>query len=152
MCSSELKINAAIQQESVLKLSLMNLREEYEKKITEEIEKVREEEKVEAEAPIILLQSRHQSEIDYLKDLLCDKEESLKEIFERVETMTILEMELENELRETRSAFQDYINLTYPKLPPEQVEFILPPRQMCLHSHNPLCSVKPHKAQKRPQK
>lgn len=149
---SVLKINAVIQQEAVVQQSLKKMEAEYEKKIVEEVERVHKEEKVEAEAPIILLQSRHQSEIDYLKHMLCDKEESLKEIYKRVETMTILEMELENELRETRSAFQDYINLTYPKLPPEQVQFILPPRRMCQNNRNPPCSIKPHKAQKRPQK
>ncbi|XP_051880839.1 uncharacterized protein C6orf163-like [Pristis pectinata] len=149
---SELKIDADRQKEAVLQESLQSQRAEYEKIIVQEVAKARQEEKELAEGPILLLQSRHQSEIDQLKHLLCDKDVNLKEVYEHVETMTVLELELEMELREIRQAFQDYINLTFPNLPPEQVEFILPSRPMCRDSSNPLRGCKAHKAQKRPQK
>ncbi|XP_069743481.1 uncharacterized protein C6orf163-like [Narcine bancroftii] len=149
---TKIKIDAEIHYESVLQESLQSQKKEYEKIIKEEVAKARKEEQEIAERPIILLQSRHQSEIDQLKHLLCDKEVDLKEVYEHVETMTILELELETELRETRQAFQDYINLTFPKLPPDQLEFILPSRQICRDSSTTLHCWKPHKAQKRPQK
>ncbi|XP_059837261.1 uncharacterized protein C6orf163 homolog [Hypanus sabinus] len=147
----KIKINAEYQKESLVQESLQSQKAEYEKIILQEVAKARQEEKELAEAPIVVLQSRHQSEIDQLKKMLCDKDVNLKDVYERVETMTILELELEMELRETRQAFQDYINLTFPNLPPEQLEFILPSRPMCRDLSNPLRVCKPHKAQSRRQ-
>ncbi|XP_062924985.1 uncharacterized protein C6orf163 homolog [Mobula hypostoma] len=147
----KIKIDAEHQKESRVQESLQSQKAEYEKIILQEVAKARQEEKELAEVPIVVLQSRHQSEIDQLKKMLCDKDVNLKDVYERVETMTILELELEMELRETRQAFQDYINLTFPNLPPEQLEFILPSRPMCRDSSNALHICKPHKAQSRPQ-
>ncbi|XP_048386362.1 uncharacterized protein C6orf163-like [Stegostoma tigrinum] len=145
---TKLKTDAETQSQSILQETLEIQKAEYEEKIMMEVAKARVEEQAQAMEPILILQSRHQSEIDMLKRLLCEKEVDLKDVYNKVETMTILELELETELRNTRSAFQEYINLTYPNLAPGQADFILPPRQMCKDS---LTTNKPQNAQKRPQ-
>ncbi|XP_067882768.1 uncharacterized protein C6orf163-like [Heterodontus francisci] len=148
---TKLKADAEIKSQLILQESLQIQKAEYEEKIVAAVAKAHEEEKALAEGPILILQSRHQSEIDQLRKLLCEKEVDLKEVYNQVETMTILELELETELRNTRKAFQDYINLTFPNLAPGQAEFILPPRPMCQDSFTSL-TCKRHKAQKRLQK
>uniref|UniRef100_UPI00398F237D uncharacterized protein C6orf163 homolog n=1 Tax=Pristiophorus japonicus TaxID=55135 RepID=UPI00398F237D len=148
----KLKYDTEVQHQFILQESLQLQKEEYEAKISTEVAKARSKEKEQANEPIVVLQSRHQSEIDQLKCLLCDKEVNLKEVYDRVETMTVLELELETELQNTRTAFQDYINLTYPNLAPGQAEFILPLRPMCQDLGISLPTCKPHKTQKRPQK
>ncbi|GCC27154.1 uncharacterized protein C6orf163 homolog [Chiloscyllium punctatum] len=144
----KLKADAETQSQSILQETLEIQKAEYEEKIMAAVAKARDEEKAKAVEPILILQSRHQSEIDMLKKLLCEKEVDLKEVYDKVETMTILELELETELRNTRAAFQDYINVTYPDLAPGQADFLLPTRQMCRDS---LTTCKPQKVQKRPQ-
>ncbi|XP_048452870.1 uncharacterized protein C6orf163-like [Rhincodon typus] len=145
---TKIKTDAETQSQSILQEILEIQKAEYEEKIMSEVAKARAEEKAQAMEPIRILQSRHQSEIDMLKRLLCEKEVDLKDVYNKVETMTILELELETELRNTRAAFQEYINLTYSNLAPGQADFILPPRQMCKDS---LTTDKPQKAQKRPE-
>eukprot|EP00062_Callorhinchus_milii_P019275 gi/632973693/ref/XP_007903277.1/ PREDICTED: uncharacterized protein C6orf163 homolog [Callorhinchus milii] len=127
--------------------ALENQNKEFMEKIATEITVARSEEKKLAEEPIKELQVRHKSEIDQLKRIMCDKDANLQEVFEQVETMTVLEMDLESELRKTREAFQDYINLTFPKLAPGQADFILPSRPMCRDSTITFCSCKPPRKQ-----
>ncbi|XP_038654713.1 uncharacterized protein C6orf163 homolog [Scyliorhinus canicula] len=147
---TQLKSDAETQSQFNLQEGLDLQKIEFENKIKAAVAEAHEEEKANAKEPILILQSRHQSEIDMLKRLLCEKEVDLKEVYNKVETMTVLEFELETELRNTRQAFQDYINLTFPNLAPGQADFILPPRSMC-HDLPSALPFKPHKAQKRPQ-
>ncbi|XP_078069627.1 uncharacterized protein LOC144493919 [Mustelus asterias] len=146
----QVKFDAETQSQFNLQEALDLQKAEYEEKIIAEVAKAHEEEKAQAKEPIRILQSRHQSEIDMLKKLLCEKEVDLIEVYSKVETMTVLELELETELRNTRKAFQDYINLTFPNLAPGQADFILPPRPMCQGSLTEL-PYKSQKAQKHPQ-
>ncbi|GCB79126.1 hypothetical protein scyTo_0019495, partial [Scyliorhinus torazame] len=147
---TQLQIDAETQSQFNLQEALDLQKIDYENKIITAVAEAHEEEKANAKEPILILQSRHQSEIDMLKRLLCEKEVDLKEVYSKVKTMTVLELELETELRSTRKAFQDYINLTFPNLAPGQADFILPPRAMCQDLLSTL-PFKSHKAQKRPQ-
>ncbi|XP_036621959.1 uncharacterized protein C6orf163 homolog [Trichosurus vulpecula] len=56
-------------------------------------------------------------------------EEELQEKTEKLENMTHWKDFLEEELLETREAFQKYINATFPMLAPGQANFILPLRK-----------------------
>uniref|UniRef100_A0A4W3IF74 Uncharacterized protein n=1 Tax=Callorhinchus milii TaxID=7868 RepID=A0A4W3IF74_CALMI len=138
---------ARLEEMNIATQALENQNKEFMEKIATEITVARSEEKKLAEEPIKELQVRHKSEIDQLKRIMCDKDANLQEVFEQVETMTVLEMDLESELRKTREAFQDYINLTFPKLAPGQADFILPSRPMCRDSTITFCSCKPPRKQ-----
>ncbi|XP_007484363.1 uncharacterized protein C6orf163 homolog [Monodelphis domestica] len=71
----------------------------------------------------------HRASIKKVAKKLTVIEGELQEKTEQLENMTHWKDFLEEELLETREAFQKYINFTYPTLSPGQADFILPLRK-----------------------
>uniref|UniRef100_A0A8C5YEW3 Chromosome 6 open reading frame 163 n=2 Tax=Microcebus murinus TaxID=30608 RepID=A0A8C5YEW3_MICMU len=71
----------------------------------------------------------HQTTLDNMMDKLVNTQGELLSIAKQLGIMTNWKDFLEEELQETRAAFQKYINYTFPKLSPGQADFILPERK-----------------------
>ncbi|XP_044530293.1 uncharacterized protein C6orf163 homolog [Gracilinanus agilis] len=75
------------------------------------------------------VKKEHKASIKKVSKKLTVTEGELQEKTEQLENMTHWKEFLEEELLETREAFQKYINFTYPTLSPGQADFILPLRK-----------------------
>ncbi|XP_027458764.1 uncharacterized protein C6orf163 homolog isoform X2 [Zalophus californianus] len=71
----------------------------------------------------------HQATLGNVMDKLVNTEGELLSIAKQLGIMTNWKDFLEEELQETREAFQKYINYTFPKLSPGHADFILPERK-----------------------
>lgn len=71
----------------------------------------------------------HQVALGNVMDKLVDTQGELLSIAKQLGIMTNWKDFLEEELQETRMAFQKYINYTFPKLSPGHADFILPERK-----------------------
>lgn len=71
----------------------------------------------------------HQATLDNVMDKLANTQGELMSVAKQLGIMTNWKDFLEEELQETRVAFQKYINYTFPKLSPGHADFILPERK-----------------------
>ncbi|KAM4866173.1 uncharacterized protein C6orf163 homolog [Thomomys bottae] len=71
----------------------------------------------------------HQALLGTVKDKLVNTQDELLSVAKQLGIMTNWKNFLEEELEETREAFQKYINFTFPKLSPGHADFILPERK-----------------------
>ncbi|XP_022408146.1 uncharacterized protein C6orf163 homolog [Delphinapterus leucas] len=71
----------------------------------------------------------HQATLGNVMDKLLNTQGELLSMAKQLEIMTNWKDFLEEELQETRVAFQKYINYTFPKLSPGHADFILPERK-----------------------
>ncbi|KAF3831747.1 hypothetical protein GH733_000559, partial [Mirounga leonina] len=71
----------------------------------------------------------HQATLGNVMGKLVNTEGELLSIAKQLRVMTNWKDFLEEELQETREAFQKYINYTFPKLSPGHADFILPERK-----------------------
>ncbi|KAM9676125.1 uncharacterized protein C6orf163 homolog [Dama dama] len=71
----------------------------------------------------------HQARLGNVMDKLVNTQGELLSIAKQLGIMTNWKDFLEEELQETRAAFQKYINYTFPKLSPGHADFILPERK-----------------------
>ncbi|XP_055455463.1 uncharacterized protein C6orf163 homolog [Psammomys obesus] len=71
----------------------------------------------------------HQDTLDNVMYKLVDTQGELVSVAKQLGIMTNWKDFLEEELQETREAFQKYINFTFPKLSPGHADFILPERK-----------------------
>lgn len=71
----------------------------------------------------------HQAMLGNVMDKLLSTQGKLLSMAKQLEIMTNWKDFLEEELQETRVAFQKYINYTFPKLSPGHADFILPERK-----------------------
>ncbi|XP_045354927.1 uncharacterized protein C6orf163 homolog isoform X1 [Leopardus geoffroyi] len=71
----------------------------------------------------------HQATLGNVMDKLVNTQGELLSIVKQLGIMTNWKDFLEEELQETRAAFQKYINYTFPKLSPGHADFILPERK-----------------------
>ncbi|XP_032713968.1 uncharacterized protein C6orf163 homolog isoform X1 [Lontra canadensis] len=71
----------------------------------------------------------HKTTLGNVMDKLIDTQGELLSIAKQLGIMTNWKDFLEEELQETREAFQKYINYTFPKLSPGHADFILPERK-----------------------
>ncbi|XP_077759269.1 uncharacterized protein C6orf163 homolog isoform X2 [Canis aureus] len=71
----------------------------------------------------------HQATLENVMDKLVNTQGELLSIAKQLGIMTNWKDFLEEELQETRAAFQKYINYTFPKLSPGHADFILPERK-----------------------
>ncbi|XP_008574602.1 PREDICTED: uncharacterized protein C6orf163 homolog [Galeopterus variegatus] len=71
----------------------------------------------------------HQATLGNVMDKLVNTQEELLSLAKQLGIMTNWKDFLEEELEETRAAFQKYINYTFPKLSPGHADFILPERK-----------------------
>lgn len=71
----------------------------------------------------------HQAKLGNVMDKLVNTQGELLSIAKQLGIMTNWKDFLEEELQETRAAFQKYINYTFPKLSPGHADFILPERK-----------------------
>nr|WGG27173.1 CUNH6orf163 [Gulo gulo luscus] len=71
----------------------------------------------------------HKTTLGNVMDKLVDTQGELLSIAKQLGIMTNWKDFLEEELQETREAFQKYINYTFPKLSPGHADFILPERK-----------------------
>ncbi|KAL6092385.1 hypothetical protein STEG23_016466, partial [Scotinomys teguina] len=74
-------------------------------------------------------EKNHQATLDNVMDKLVNTQGELVSVAEQLGIMTNWKDFLEEELQETRAAFQKYINYTFPKLSPGHADFILPERK-----------------------
>ncbi|EPQ02684.1 Hypothetical protein D623_10002984 [Myotis brandtii] len=71
----------------------------------------------------------HQATLGNVMNKLVNTQDELVSVAQQLGIMTNWKDFLEEELQETRMAFQKYINFTFPKLAPGQADFILPERK-----------------------
>lgn len=71
----------------------------------------------------------HQITLGNVVDKLVNTQAELLSVAKQLGTMTNWKDFLEEELQETREAFQKYINYTFPNLSPGHADFILPERK-----------------------
>lgn len=71
----------------------------------------------------------HKAVLGNVMGKLVDTQGELLTIVKQLGIMTNWKEFLEEELEETRAAFQKYINYTFPKLSPGQADFIMPERK-----------------------
>ena len=71
----------------------------------------------------------HQATLGNVMDKLLNTQGELLSMAKQLGIMTNWKDFLEEELQETRVAFQNYINYTFPKLSPGHADFILPERR-----------------------
>ncbi|XP_575796.2 uncharacterized protein C6orf163 homolog isoform X1 [Rattus norvegicus] len=71
----------------------------------------------------------HQATLDNVMGKLVNTQGELLSVAKQLGIMTNWKDFLEEELQETRAAFQKYINYTFPKLTPGHADFILPERK-----------------------
>ncbi|KAM7319585.1 hypothetical protein ACRRTK_021268 [Alexandromys fortis] len=71
----------------------------------------------------------HQATLDHVMGKLANTQGELISVAKQLGIMTNWKDFLEEELQETRAAFQKYINSTFPKLSPGHADFILPERK-----------------------
>ncbi|XP_037375960.1 uncharacterized protein C6orf163 homolog [Talpa occidentalis] len=71
----------------------------------------------------------HQASLENVMDKLVNTQGELLSIAKQLGIMTNWKDFLEEELQETRAAFQKYINYTFPKLSPGHADFIMPERK-----------------------
>ncbi|XP_051017475.1 uncharacterized protein C6orf163 homolog [Acomys russatus] len=71
----------------------------------------------------------HQANLENVMDKLVNTQGELVSVAKQLGIMTNWKDFLEEELQETRAAFQKYINYTFPKLSPGQADFMLPERK-----------------------
>ncbi|XP_041523836.1 uncharacterized protein C6orf163 homolog [Microtus oregoni] len=71
----------------------------------------------------------HQATLDNVMGKLANTQGELISVAKELGIMTNWKDFLEEELQETRAAFQKYINYTFPKLSPGHADFILPERK-----------------------
>ncbi|CAH6790236.1 uncharacterized protein C6orf163 homolog [Phodopus roborovskii] len=71
----------------------------------------------------------HQATLDNVMDKLVNTQGELVSVAKQLGIMTNWKDFLEEELQETREAFQKYINYTFPRLSPGHADFILPERK-----------------------
>ncbi|KAG3289889.1 uncharacterized protein C6orf163 homolog [Ictidomys tridecemlineatus] len=71
----------------------------------------------------------HQATLGNVMDKLVNTQEELLSIVNQLGIMTNWKDFLEEELQETRAAFQKYIDFTFPQLSPGQADFIMPERR-----------------------
>ncbi|XP_039075372.1 uncharacterized protein C6orf163 homolog [Hyaena hyaena] len=71
----------------------------------------------------------HQATLGNVMDKLVNTQGELLSVAKQLGIMTNWKDFLEEELQETRAAFQKYINYTFPKLSPGHADFILPERK-----------------------
>lgn len=71
----------------------------------------------------------HQARLGNVTGKLASTQGELLSIAKQLGIMTNWKDFLEEELQETRAAFQKYINYTFPKLSPGHADFILPERK-----------------------
>lgn len=71
----------------------------------------------------------HQVTLGNVVDKLVNTQAELLSVAKQLGTMTNWKDFLEEELQETREAFQKYINYTFPNLSPGHADFILPERK-----------------------
>ncbi|XP_054992687.1 uncharacterized protein C6orf163 homolog [Sorex araneus] len=83
----------------------------------------------EAEEVLLKAEKSHQASMGNVMDKLVSTQEELLTTEEQLEIMTSWKDFLEEELQETREAFQKYINFTFPMLSPGHADFILPERK-----------------------
>ncbi|CAH2249413.1 Hypothetical predicted protein [Pelobates cultripes] len=75
-----------------------------------------------------LKEVQHQADIKELKAYISKVEASHKRTEKQLKAVVYSKEKLEEEIVETRQAFQKYINFTFPQLGPGQADFILPYR------------------------
>lgn len=71
----------------------------------------------------------HRVTLGNVRDKLVNTQGELLSVEKQLGNMTNWKDFLEEELQETRMAFQKYINYTFPKLSPGHADFILPERK-----------------------
>ncbi|XP_005080903.1 uncharacterized protein C6orf163 homolog [Mesocricetus auratus] len=71
----------------------------------------------------------HQATLDTVMNKLVNTQGELMSVAKQLGIMTNWKDFLEEELQETREAFQKYINYTFPRLSPGHADFILPERK-----------------------
>jgi hypothetical protein len=71
----------------------------------------------------------HQATLDNMMGKLVNTQGELLSVAKQLGIMTNWKDFLEEELQETRAAFQKYINYTFPRLSPGHADFILPERK-----------------------
>lgn len=71
----------------------------------------------------------HQVTLGNVRDTLVNTQGELLSVEKQLGNMTNWKDFLQEELQETRVAFQKYINYTFPKLSPGHADFILPERK-----------------------
>ncbi|XP_021078095.1 uncharacterized protein C6orf163 homolog [Mus pahari] len=71
----------------------------------------------------------HQATLDHMMGRLVNTQGELLSVAKQLGIMTNWKDFLEEELQETRAAFQKYINYTFPELSPGHADFIMPERK-----------------------
>ncbi|XP_007528798.1 uncharacterized protein C6orf163 homolog [Erinaceus europaeus] len=83
----------------------------------------------EAQEVLQEVEKTHQTSLGNVMNQLADTQGELLSVEKQLGNMTNWKDFLEEELQETREAFQKYINYTFPKLSPGHADFILPERK-----------------------
>ncbi|XP_031311875.1 uncharacterized protein C6orf163 homolog isoform X2 [Camelus dromedarius] len=83
----------------------------------------------EVQAVLQEAEKTHQAALGNVTDKLVSTQGELLSIAKQLGIMTNWKDFLEEELQETRAAFQKYINYTFPKLSPGHADFLLPERK-----------------------
>uniref|UniRef100_A0A8C0G148 Uncharacterized protein n=1 Tax=Chelonoidis abingdonii TaxID=106734 RepID=A0A8C0G148_CHEAB len=83
----------------------------------------------EAEKQLKEAEKTHQAIYGEVTTSLRETEAQVQILTQQLESMTAWKDNLEAEIEETRQSFQNYIDITFPKLTPGQADFILPFRK-----------------------
>ncbi|KAM4694910.1 uncharacterized protein C6orf163 homolog [Discoglossus pictus] len=106
--------------------SMQQLRDEKDIEIGLAVAVAQSEEQEKAKEMLKKQEINHQEQLEGLKEHLIRAQECQTLIKKQLESIVSSKEELEEELDETREAFQKYINVTFPQLAPGQADFILP--------------------------
>ncbi|KAM9156378.1 uncharacterized protein C6orf163 homolog [Pangshura tecta] len=87
----------------------------------------------EAEKQLKEAEKTHQAIYGEVMTSLRETEAQVQILTQQLERMTAWKDNLEAEIEETRQSFQNYIDITFPKLTPGQADFILPFRKRLEH-------------------
>ncbi|TFK12630.1 Myomesin-1 [Platysternon megacephalum] len=87
----------------------------------------------EAENQLKEAEITHQAIYGEVTTSLKETEAQVQSLTQQLESMTAWKDNLEAEIEETRQSFQNYIDITFPKLIPGQADFILPFRKRLEH-------------------
>uniref|UniRef100_A0A8C4VIK9 Chromosome 6 open reading frame 163 n=1 Tax=Gopherus evgoodei TaxID=1825980 RepID=A0A8C4VIK9_9SAUR len=87
----------------------------------------------EAEKQLKEAEKTHQAIYGEVMASLRETKAQVQLLTQQLESMTAWKDNLEAEIEETRQSFQNYIDITFPKLTPGQADFILPFRKRLEH-------------------
>ncbi|XP_067416787.1 uncharacterized protein C6orf163 homolog [Emydura macquarii macquarii] len=91
------------------------------------------ENKEEAEKLLKEAKITHQTKYGEMMTSMKETEAQVQILTQQLESMTAWKNNLEAEIEEIRQSFQNYIDITFPKLTPGQADFILPFRKILEH-------------------